>query len=105
MLKLELVLKDIDYNSVAEQLLRKFLANKSNQEDKAGKLAKVLLGMGTAPNNMINAALDILTQEEKNEFLVQLISIFSEDITGNLNHIARQQNIAVEVDKVSISRD
>ena len=104
MLKLEIVLKEIDYNQVIAQLLPKLLSNLSAQGDKSEKLAQILIGMGDTPVKMLSAAFELLNQSEKDELLVQLLSIYGEDIVTNLNHMALQQNIAAEVDHIQLTR-
>lgn len=104
MLKLEIVLKEIDYTAVVSQLMPKLLEGMSMQEGKAGQLGQLFLSMGGTPNKMLAAAFDILSQKEKDELLLEIVNIYREDIIQNLNQMAEQQKIAAEVAEIKLSR-
>ncbi len=105
MLKLEIELKQVDYNSVITQLLPKLLTGMSSQPGKTGQLGKLLLSLGEKPDRMLTAALNLLSQEEKDELLEQIFDIYREDIIEGLNRAAVQQNIAAVIAEVKLSKD
>ncbi len=104
MLKLELELKEIDYNSVLTQLLPKLIEGMSSQPGKTGQLGNLLLNLGEKPDRMLSAAFELLSQEEKDDLLVQLFRIYREDILQSLNHMAEQQKIAAEAVEIRLER-
>ncbi len=103
MLKIEIELNEFDYNSVITQLLPKLLEGMSSQPGNTGRLGKLLITLGEKPDKMLTAALDILTQEEKDTLLKQIFDIYRADIIEGLNHAAEQQNISAIVADVRLS--
>ncbi len=97
MLKFEISLNEIDYNSVITNLLPMILNNMSMKDDKSGELAKVLLDMNEIPNQMIIAALNVLPQEAKDELVVKISSLYKEEIIDSLNHLVGEQHITAVV--------
>jgi len=102
-LKIQIELKEIDYNSVITRLLPKLLEGISSQPGKTGRLGKLLLTLGEKPEQMLAAALDILTQEEKDKLLKQIFDLYREDLIEGLNHVAEQQNISAVVAVIRLS--
>ena len=102
MIKLEITLKEIDYNSLIGNILPRLLINLSGTEDKTGKLAQLLLGLEEVPNKMLEAALGVLPQGEKDDLLIRMISIYKEDILKLINNLASEQQIAAEVSDLKI---
>lgn len=102
MIKLEVTLDIIDYNSIITTALPKMLMNMSLKNDKNGELAQLLLGMEEIPGRMLTAALDVLPQEAKDDLLVKILSIYKVDIVSFLNHIISEQQIATEVSVINI---
>ncbi len=105
MLKLEIELNEVDYNSVIGQLLPKLLEGMSSQSGKTGSLGKVIQKLGEKPDRMLAAALDILTQEEKDTLMEQIVDIYREDIIEGINHAAEQQKIAAVVSEIRLSQN
>jgi hypothetical protein len=105
MVKIEVSLKEIDYNSVSEQLLLKFLANMSQKSDQSGRLAQLLLSLGDAPGKMVTAALSVLPQETKDQLLVELFSLYQEETVERLNHMLEQQSLTVQVSRLKITKE
>jgi hypothetical protein len=102
-LKIQIRLKEVDYHSVITRLLPKLLEGISSQPGKTGRLGKLLLTLGDKPDQMLAAALDILTQEEKDKLLKQIFDLYREDIVEGLNRVAVQQNISAVVAEIRLS--
>lgn len=102
-LKIQIRLKEVDYHSVITRLLPKLLEGISSQPGKTGRLGKLLLTLGDKPDQMLAAALDILTQEEKDKLLKQIFDLYREDIVEGLNRVAVQQNISAIVAEIRLS--
>jgi hypothetical protein len=105
MVKLEVSLRDIDYNSVPEQLVMKLLDNLSQKPDKSGKLAQILLSLGDAPGKMVSAALSVLPQEAKDQLLVELSAVYQEEMIESLNHVLEQQGFSALVSKIKLIKE
>jgi hypothetical protein len=105
MVKLEVSLRDIDYNSVPEQLVMKLLDNLSQKPDKSGKLAQILLSLGDAPGKMVSAALSVLPQEVKDQLLVELSAVYQEEMMASLNHVLEQQGFSTLVSKIKLIKE
>jgi hypothetical protein len=102
-LKIQIRLKEVDYHSVITRLLPKLLEGISSQPGKTGRLGKLLLTLGDKPDQMLAAALDILTQEAKDKLLKQIFDLYREDIVEGLNRVAVQQNISAVVAEIRLS--
>jgi hypothetical protein len=102
MIKLEITLKEIDYNTLIGNILPKLLISMSGTEDKTGKLAQLLLGMEDVPNKMLDAALGVLPQDAKDDLLIRMLSIYKEDILKQINNLAKEQQIAAEVSDLKV---
>jgi hypothetical protein len=105
MVKLEVSLKEIDYNSVPEQLVMKLLDNLSQKPDKSGKLAQILLSLGDAPGKMVSAALLVLPQETKDQLLAELFMVYQEEVVESLNHVLQQQGFSAQVSKLKLTKE
>lgn len=105
MVKLEVSLKEIDYNSVPELLVMKLIGNLAQKPDKSGKLAQILLALGDAPGKMVSAALSVLPQETKDQLLVEMFMIYQEEVVESLNHMLQQQGFSAQVSKLKLTKE
>lgn len=105
MVKLEISLMEIDYNSVSEQLVIKLLNNMSQKPDQSSKLAQILLSLGDAPGKMVSAALSVLPQEAKDQLLMELFTVYQEEVVESLNHIIQQQGFSAQVSKLNLTKE
>jgi hypothetical protein len=105
MVKLEVSLREIDYNSVPEQLVMKLLNQMSQKPDQSGKLAQILLSLGDAPGKMVTAALSVLPQEAKDQLLVELFAVYQEDVVEGLNHMLQQQGFSAQLSKLKLTKE
>ncbi len=104
MIKLEVMIKDVDYGDIADKVIPVVLQKLSEKGDKTSKLAKVLGGMKGLPNKIIKAALAVLPQQTKDELAVYFLSEYKEDIISYVNKLAEDKQISVEIDQVNIER-
>lgn len=102
MIKLEVTLDQIDYNSVIATVLPKMLIGMSAKNDKNGELAQLLLGMEEIPVRMLTASLDVLPQDGKDDLLVKILSIYKIDMVSFLNHILSEQQIAADIAAINM---
>lgn len=104
MIKLEVLIKDVDYGDIADKVIPIVLQKLSEKEDKTSKLAKVLSGMKGMPNKIVKAALSVLPQQTKDELAVYFLSEYKEDIVSYVNRMAEDKQIAIEVEEVRIEK-
>ncbi len=104
-IKLEATLNEIDYESVLGQLVMKLLTNLSQKSDQSGRLAKTFLSLGNAPGEMVSAALSVLSQEAKDQLLIDLFSNCQEDVLANLNRVLDEQGISARVAKLKVIKE
>lgn len=104
-IKVEFSLGEIDYNKVFGQLVMKLLANLSQKPDQSGRLARTFLALGDAPGEMVAAALSVLSQEAKDQLLVDLFTNCQEDVLTSLNHVLDQQGISAQVAKLTVVKE
>jgi hypothetical protein len=102
-IKLEIIFDEINYNLILEQQLPRLLEQMAGRPDKSGELARIFLGMNNVPGKMIGAAFDVLSQEEKNRLLIQILSLYREEIAEAANAGLQQQKISAKVAGVSFS--
>ncbi|MGF7145795.1 hypothetical protein HNQ56_004239 [Anaerotaenia torta] len=95
-IRLELVMGEINYGLVLEHLIRRFLEGMAQKPDKSGELAMLFLAVDGVAGRMA-AAFDSLSQEEKDLLLVRILSIYREEITEGVNEGFRKQKITAKV--------
>lgn len=104
-IKFEVSLGEIDYDKVFGQLVKKLLANLSQKPDQSGRMARTFLALGDAPGEMVAAALSVLSQEVKDQLLVDLFSNCQEDVLASLNQVLEQQGISAQVAKLKVMKE
>ena len=103
-IKLELTLNEIDYNTVCGQLIERLLEKLSQKEGQFGRLAQVFLGLGDVPSDMVAAALSVLSQEAKDQLLIDLFTGCQDDITERINKGLEQQGISAQVEQLKVTK-
>ena len=101
MLRLEVVIDEIDYNGLIKNTVPRILENMAQSKDNNGALVKLLLEKDL-PVRMLTAALDALSQEEKDELVVSVFNIYKGDIKEALYRAMEQQNISLEIEKLQL---
>lgn len=104
-IKLEVTLNEIDYDKVFGQLIMKLLNILSQKPDSSGRLAQTFLALGEAPGEMVAAALSVLSQEAKDQLLIDLVGNSQSDIVERLNQALEQQGISAQVAKLKIVKE
>jgi hypothetical protein len=102
MIKLEVMIKEVDYGEIADRVVPIVLQKLSEKGDKGGKLIKILSGMKGLPNKIIKAALSVLPKKTKDELAVHFLSEYKEDIISYVNKLAEEKQISIEIDQVNI---
>ncbi|MDF2906068.1 MAG: hypothetical protein K0R34_1389 [Herbinix sp.] len=104
-IKLEVTLNEIDYNQVLSQLAMKMIDNLSQKPEKSGRLAQVFLALGDAPGEMVAAALSVLSQEAKDQLLVDLFKVYQEEVVESVNQALEQQGLSAQIEKLKVIKE
>ena len=102
MIKVDIVLEEIDYNEVVNAMVPKLLEILSDKDTKLASISKVLTNMGSSPANMINAALNVLSQDQRNDLLANICTIYNDDIRELINQIMMEQQLSTAISDVKI---
>lgn len=99
MLKLELTLSEINYNQLMEQMIPTML---EKLQKKDSKVASILSDMGNVPVQMITAAMNVLTQDEKNELIAKIATTYEGEISQAITETLHKQHIAVDIKDLQV---
>ena len=92
MLELRILVDDIDYDSIAEYLIPA-VAEKLRREEKGGILASVA-----------RTVLGTMSQEQKDQLLVQLVTKNREKLLDKGNQAVRSRGIGVQLCDVAVRK-
>ena len=87
MLELRILVDDIDYDSIAEYLIPA-VAEKLRREEKGGILGGVLAGNPDVAASVARTVLGTMSQEQKDQLLVQLVTKNREKLLDKGNQAA-----------------
>jgi hypothetical protein len=99
MIKLEITLSEINYNELIKRMIPSML---ENLERKDSKIASILSSMGYIPVQMITAALNVLTQDEKNELIAKIATTYEDEISKAITETLHKQHIALDINDISV---
>ena len=88
MLELRILVDNIDYDSIAEYLIPA-VAEKLRREEKGGILGNVLAGNPDVAASVARTVLGTMSQEQKDQLLVQLVTKNREKLLDKGNRAAR----------------
>lgn len=103
MLELRVLLDDIDYGSLAEYLIPA-VADKLKREEKGGILGSVLAGNSALTASMAQKLLDTMSQEQKDQLLIQLLGKNREKLLQKGNRLLRERSIGAHICDVSVRK-
>ena len=90
MLELRILVDDIDYDSIAEYLIPA-VAEKLRREEKGGILGNVLAGNPDMAASVARTVLGTMSQEQKDQLLVQLVTKNREKLLDKGNQAVRSR--------------
>lgn len=94
MLKLEVTFDEINYAELLAGFLPMLLENMSKKDSKSREVADLLGKLGDAPAKMLEAAFSQLPQQDINNLISSIVSIYREDLLKISNQKLREQNIS-----------
>ena len=103
MLKIEVLIGNIQYGDIAEKLLPKIIEKMSQKED-AGRLAKILDEIKNMSGKLARGVLNSLSDAVKEEILVYFLEKYRFTIISSLNEMAKENEIQVEVRNIDVTR-
>ena len=103
MLELRILVDDIDYDSIAEYLIPA-VAEKLRREEKGGILGNVLAGNPDVAASVARTVLGTMSQEQKDQLLVQLVTKNREKLLDKGNQAARSRGIGVQLCDVAVRK-
>ena len=90
MLELRILVDDIDYDSIAEYLIPA-VVEKLRREEKGGILGNVLAGNPDVAASVARTVLGTMSQEQKDQLLVQLVTKNREKLLDKGKRAARSR--------------
>lgn len=103
MLELRVLVDDIDYGSLAEYLIPA-VAEKLRREEKGGILGSVLAGNPDMAASMAQKLLDAMSQEQKDQLVLQLLGKNREKLLDKGNELLRRRGIGAQLCDVSVRK-
>ncbi|SHK63907.1 hypothetical protein SAMN02745136_02982 [Anaerocolumna jejuensis DSM 15929] len=94
MLKLEVTFDEINYAGLAAGLIPMLLENLSRKDVKSKEAADLIANLGDAPERMLTAAFGELPQQDMNNLISGIVSIYREDLMKIANDKLKEQNIS-----------
>lgn len=94
MLKLEVTFDEINYAGLAAGLIPMLLENLSRKDVKSKEAADLIANLGDAPERMLTAAFGELSQQDMNNLISGIVSIYREDLMKIANDKLKEQNIS-----------
>lgn len=104
MLKIDFLFNDINYESVLSELLKIMLESNSKKDGEVGDTLRYLVDLEEVPYNMLQAALETLPQEQKDEIVTQLLRINKNKIVSIINELAKKNSIKAELSSMDFTK-
>jgi hypothetical protein len=104
MIRIEILIKDVDYSSIADKVMPFVMQKLSEKGDKTSKLAKLISGMKDLPGKIVKAALSVLPQQTKEELAVYFLTEYKDEIVKNMMNLAKEQQVAIEIEDVKVEK-
>lgn len=104
MLKIDFLFNEIDYESVLSELLKIMLESNSKKDGEVGDMSRYINDLEELPYNMLQAALETLPQEQKDEIVTQLLRINKNKIVSIINELADKNNIKAELSSMNVTK-
>ena len=103
MIELKVLIDDVDYDSIAEFLIP-LLADSMGREQKGGIPGGVLAGNPELITSMARKLLPTMTQDKRDELLVQLINKNRDKLLEKGMHAAHEKGIRVQLCDVTAKK-
>lgn len=101
MLRIELVIDDLDYEQTADNLLPIFLQQWSEKEE-ASRLPNLLIGLKKLPRQVLGAAVRAIPKDQRDELTCLFLNEYKEELTNTLNQLLIKKNMVAEIKEIHI---
>ncbi len=102
MLKFEVTLNEIDYSSLIINTLPKTLSNLAFKDEKVNKLMELLNKENVYPSILLANALETLSQEQLNNLIAGIATLYSDEIVEKVNEIINKEQLNVEIARIKV---
>lgn len=102
MLKFEVTLNEINYSSIIVNTLPKLLNDLAYKDEKINKLMTLLYNQNVVPSVMLANAINTLSQEQINNVIVGIATLYSDEIVKTANNILNKEQLEIEVARIKV---
>lgn len=102
MLKLEVTLNEINYSSIIVNTLPKLLNDLAYKDEKINKLMALLYNQNVVPSVMLANAINTLSQEQINNVIVGIATLYSDEIVKTANNIINKEQLEIEIARIKV---
>lgn len=102
MLKLEVTLNEINYSSIIVNTLPKLLNDLAYKDEKINKLMALLYNQNVVPSVMLANAINTLSQEQINNVIVGIATLYSDEIVKTANNIINKEQVEIEIARIKV---
>lgn len=100
MLKFEVTLNEIDYSSFIINTLPKLLSDMAYKDEKVNKLMELLYNQNVVPSVMLANALTTLSQDQINNVVSGIATLYSKEIVKTVNEIIKREQLGIEIARI-----
>lgn len=104
MIKIEVLLDEINYGEIADTLIPVIIDRLSERED-SGKLIQILNGLDKLPGSIAKTALNTLPESVKEEVAVYFLEKYKDKMIEFINAFAEENQIQAEVSGIKITKE
>ena len=102
MLRIELVLEDIDYEQTIMNLLPLIMQKLQEQEGEASRIAKLLFKWGDLPKNVLSAVIQAIPENQRDELLTSIFTEYKQELQGVLNEMIIKNEIKLKIRDIDL---
>jgi hypothetical protein len=103
MLKIEILIDEIDYGKTIDNLLPHMIQKLSEREDKSGKIGHILLDLRELPSEVMKAAIRAIPVKQRDALIAMILSEYKDEIADTLNAMIVKNNIEAEISDININ--
>lgn len=105
MLKFEVKLNEIDYNFIIVNTVPKLLKDLAYKDEKINKLMAILSDLNVVPSSLLANALNTLSQEQVNNLIAEVATLYSEEIVNTINEYINKDQLIIEIAKLKVKNE
>lgn len=102
-IEISLVLADISYEELFIAAYPK-MKDKLSGNEKYGKLFGVLQKIDDPAKGLVNAALGALSQEDKDNLVIDMVSVYEEELVSVINKLADEYGLKLTISGIEIKK-